>query len=213
MSFARPLQGTEVPIGPAGPTARSCSVLVVSHHLDGFLRAEACGSIAPHCRTGVRRVSRFTALPATRFTPSEDFPSPAAAPHLCGRCLLAVTVSLESETKGRLDEAPIRRSGPPRHRAQGRTSYAEALLYRCAEPSDRGRHRGACLDQKTRPPESWPAPEAPGDPPRTPEGIALVLRSRSHVAVEPRLHRSHRSERGAGPSFLREAANYKALLR
>lgn len=32
------------------------------------------------------------ALPATRFTPFEVFPSPTAAPHHCGRCLLAVTV-------------------------------------------------------------------------------------------------------------------------
>jgi hypothetical protein len=26
------------------------------------------------------------ALPATGFTPFEEFPSPAAAPHHCGRC-------------------------------------------------------------------------------------------------------------------------------
>jgi hypothetical protein len=31
------------------------------------------------------------AFPATRFTPSEEFPSSAAVPHHCGRCLSAVT--------------------------------------------------------------------------------------------------------------------------
>jgi hypothetical protein len=32
------------------------------------------------------------AIPATRFTPFEVFPSPTAAPHRCGRCLHTVTV-------------------------------------------------------------------------------------------------------------------------
>jgi len=63
------------------------------------------GSVAPRNRPRVRRVSCMPptrsvrrrlespgSLPATRFTPFEDFPSPAAAPHHCGRCLPAVTV-------------------------------------------------------------------------------------------------------------------------
>jgi hypothetical protein len=42
--------------------------------------------------SATRRRHRYSlALPATRFTPSEDFPSPAAVPHHCGRCPLAVT--------------------------------------------------------------------------------------------------------------------------
>jgi hypothetical protein len=59
------------------------------------------GFVAFHAHRGqkpeaVRRRSGArdpeVAFPATRFTPFEVFPSPTAAPHHCGRCLLAVTV-------------------------------------------------------------------------------------------------------------------------
>ena len=93
------------------PTWTSCSVLAVSHRLDGFLRpdlrAEAFGSwsrglVASRCRSwGSPRfycarpappfpVCRSAAFPATRFVPLEEFPSPAAAPCHHGRCPLAV---------------------------------------------------------------------------------------------------------------------------
>ena len=36
------------------------AVLVVSHHLDGLLRIQACESIAPRYGYGVRCVSRFS---------------------------------------------------------------------------------------------------------------------------------------------------------
>jgi hypothetical protein len=116
------------------------------------------------------------AFPATRFIPSEDFPSPTAVPHRCGRCLLAVTVlswarpgrsreptSRTSRSRGghptpnpegsgdpepqrereracrkkfQCDDAPIRRSGPPRHRALQRPE-AEAPERRRAKPPSR----------------------------------------------------------------------------
>jgi len=93
---------------PCGTTRLACSAYVVSHHLDGLLRASSRGFVAPRNRSGVRCVSHppgantlaseearvrdtATALPATRFTPSEEFPSPTAVPHRCGRCLLVVT--------------------------------------------------------------------------------------------------------------------------
>jgi hypothetical protein len=70
-----------------------------------FSPRESYGSVAPRNQPRVHRVScvpppRSTrrrrgspgAFPATRFTPFEDFPSPAAVPHHCGRCLPAVTV-------------------------------------------------------------------------------------------------------------------------
>jgi hypothetical protein len=42
--------------------------------------------------SAARRQPRYPLpLPATRFTPFEDFPSLAAVPHHCGRCPLAVT--------------------------------------------------------------------------------------------------------------------------
>ena len=45
--------------GPSVPPDSSCSVLVVSHHLDGFLRATAAGLLHPAASLEVRRVSRF----------------------------------------------------------------------------------------------------------------------------------------------------------
>jgi hypothetical protein len=101
----RPLPRAEAPFGSTPPSADSRSALVVSHHHDGFLRAEVTGLLHPATCQGFAafRACRFpappeggsarrSALPATRFTPFEDFPSPAAVPHHCGRCLPVVTV-------------------------------------------------------------------------------------------------------------------------
>jgi len=70
------------------PPPKSRSVLVVSHHLDGFLRARPAGLLHPAADPGVRRVSRCAStsitgssrslpnptrrFPATRFIPPED---------------------------------------------------------------------------------------------------------------------------------------------
>ncbi len=52
-----------VSTGQTGPTCLARSALVVSHHLDGFLRAAAAGLLHPAADPGVRRVSsRFIAL-------------------------------------------------------------------------------------------------------------------------------------------------------
>jgi hypothetical protein len=101
----RPLPRAEAPFGSTPPSADSRSALVVSHHHDGFLRAEVTGLLHPATCQGFAAfcacrfpappeggADRRSALPATRFTPFEDFPSPAAVPHHCGRCLPAVTV-------------------------------------------------------------------------------------------------------------------------
>ena len=102
---ARPLPGAEAPFGPTLPHADSRSALVVSHHLDGLLHAKVTGLLHPATSLGFAafRACRFpttpeggaacrVALPATRFTPFEDFPSPAAVLHHCSRCLPAVSV-------------------------------------------------------------------------------------------------------------------------
>jgi len=88
-------------------TRTSCSVLTVSHRLDGFLRASACGFVAPRCRPWgstrfLRACSKASKLPsplrtnlavlAPPITPSEEFPSSSAAPHHCGRCPPALTI-------------------------------------------------------------------------------------------------------------------------
>jgi len=95
--------------GADGATRLPRSALVVSHHLDGFLHSHGCRLVAS-CyrswgspafpagrfrvptihRSGLPRPGRAPAIPAARFGPSEEFPSSAAAPHRCGRCLLAV---------------------------------------------------------------------------------------------------------------------------
>jgi len=126
MPSTRPLPGAEAPFGPALPHASSCSALVVSHHLDGFLRAEVAGLLHPATGQGFAafRACRPPAppesdafvpgsLPATRFTPFEDFPSPAAVPHHCGRCLPAVTVLPGCSSRPKPDSLPTvdRRSG------------------------------------------------------------------------------------------------------
>lgn len=88
---ARPLPRARGPgSGRRSQAPASRSVLVVSHHLDGFLRAEVAGLLRPARDHGVRRVSHRRSptrrpvdrwmLPATGFTPCEGFPSPAAAP-------------------------------------------------------------------------------------------------------------------------------------
>jgi hypothetical protein len=40
-----------VAFGPTAPPVQPCSALVVSHHLDGFLRVQACGLVASRCRS------------------------------------------------------------------------------------------------------------------------------------------------------------------
>jgi len=104
----RPLPQALPPASVAeNPSPQSRSTLVVSHHLDGFLRPEVAGLLHPAASHEVRRVSchrpseRGTArsavlfgvgraFPAARFTPLEELPPTAAVPHRCGRCPLAV---------------------------------------------------------------------------------------------------------------------------
>ena len=90
------------------PSDWSRSALVVLLHFDGFLHSQATGLLHPDVSHGVRCVSDLRVpspdsrrnaspsgrdlgdLPQQRTPPFGDFPSPIAAPHHCGRCLLAV---------------------------------------------------------------------------------------------------------------------------
>jgi hypothetical protein len=84
--------------GAEGATLAACSVLVVSHHLDGFLLQSARGLVASRCRSwGSPRFRRdplvsepILAFPATYFAPLEGCSPRVAAPRHRGRCLLAV---------------------------------------------------------------------------------------------------------------------------
>jgi len=72
------------------PIPRSCSVLVVSHHLDGLLRATARGLVASLCRPWgssrfVRDSPKTCAFPVT-LPPLEELPRPAVGSPVT-RCL------------------------------------------------------------------------------------------------------------------------------
>jgi hypothetical protein len=102
----RPLPGDiAAPVRPFAAKRLTRSALVVSHYSDGLLRTQASGLLHPETGWSSRRfqvvpppvVSRSQRLmvdshsfPHARFTPSEEYPSPVAVPHHCGRCLLAV---------------------------------------------------------------------------------------------------------------------------
>jgi len=105
-SRSRPLRVTLPPPSarwlPHQPTR---SALVVSHHLDGLLRARVPGLVASRYRKGFAAFlapahrsrdpetvgyGATGSFPGCAFTPFEEVPPPAAAPHRCGRCLLAV---------------------------------------------------------------------------------------------------------------------------
>jgi len=114
-SASTPGEVKTLTFGQPVPSGWSRSVLVVSHHLDGLLRAGARGLVASHIRpwgsscfrreltlpllavrgttaslSARKRARVAVSFPTTRFTPFEDFPSPAAVPCHHGRCPLAV---------------------------------------------------------------------------------------------------------------------------
>jgi hypothetical protein len=104
--------GNRGSLRPDGASRRTRSAFVVSHHHDGLLRSRGRGFIAPRNRPGVRHVSRHPgahtvrpkgqraqvagAVPRDAVHTLRRLPSPTAVPHHCGRCLLAVTVTVRS---------------------------------------------------------------------------------------------------------------------
>jgi len=72
------------------PPPKSRSVLVVSHHLDGFLRARPAGLLHPAADPGVRRVSRCASTSiagSLRIPPEPEPPLPRDAFHTPRRSL------------------------------------------------------------------------------------------------------------------------------
>jgi hypothetical protein len=76
---------------PREPPSKSRSVLVVSHHLDGFLRSEVAGLLHPAASRGVHRVSWLSRVPSRpldesrcrrecRCPPRDDFHTPRRIP-------------------------------------------------------------------------------------------------------------------------------------
>jgi hypothetical protein len=139
------------PSGIGCHTDASRSALVVSHHLDGFLRSQVPGLLHPGAGCEVRRVSATTdcldpkivqtgqvTFPSAHSHPSKTCSSPAAVPHHCGRCPPAVhRERISRETR------PSTTSVPSRCRGCDAASASGHRL--CAAP--RSHHRSHCLER------------------------------------------------------------------
>jgi hypothetical protein len=142
---------------PRSHPRESRSVLVVFHHLDGFLRSEVAGLLHPAAGLGFVVFPGFgfpepdpgepgaggstEPFPATCFVPLEGFPPTAAAPHRWGRCLPAVP----HPPARRLRPPPLPETSfttPPEGRAATPT-VPRTLLRRAGS----GRHRRAALSR------------------------------------------------------------------
>jgi hypothetical protein len=112
------------------PHRQSRSAPVVSHHLDGFLRERAVSLLRltaglrfaafPH--RSPRRIEPKPdprtprSFPATRFTPLEGFPSPAAAPCHHGRCPLDVPLTHFCSRSAEAPQSQVPPSPAPKSR-------------------------------------------------------------------------------------------------
>ncbi len=204
-------------IGERRPAAPSCSILVVSHHLDGLLRAGSAGLLHPAAGCGVRRVSARSergvwTLRLGRSCPRDAsrtlrrLTSPKAAPRHRGRCPLGVGRS--HATPRRCEQAAVRSeerwdlpgggraaSIPPRATPSGEETTCGAL---------RAAHRGgpegppAGPDPRAGDRRTNPAPEREGgrpEPAGSPHG-ALGGAPRPFHRREPVL--ALRTERPCG---------------
>jgi hypothetical protein len=184
------------PSGRWQPTIDSRSALVVPLHLDGLLRANGCGFVAPRCRpwgssrfavgrlVGAPEGARQAVVPflATRFVPFEGFPSSTAAPHHCGPCPRAVTTRFPHIGRGRCgtgmiryrnpslpcDDAPIRRGEPPLHRSRRCAGHQGGR--RCGS-----RHQNRGRAEILAPPGAGGCPKAPS---RAGRRVAEATRAR-----------------------------------
>jgi hypothetical protein len=198
MRFARPSTDVpacvhsreQAPFGPALRPAGSRSALVVSHHLDGFLRTRAAGLLHPAAGLGftafrsasepvppdtaeaeVGTVADLSSpLPAARFTPFEECPrrqpEPASPRALClpavaGDVRLAATTGV------------VAHSVPASREPRGTSAAEAALDARWHVPSSRDAVKlrsaetadphvtGATGSRRTDPPSRGPPPATP----------------------------------------------------
>ena len=140
-----------LPIGSDRPRSKSRSVLVVSHHLDGFLRDSAGGLVASRCQSWGS--PRFPAPPPRRLSarsgfrgspgrhhPSECSPDPQPVrSHLRPSCPLAVVSRDSSPRKERRCQRSLLRDRPP-----GASASRLCSANRSVPPSRRCRRPGAC---------------------------------------------------------------------
>jgi len=128
--YSHPRRG----FGERRPAAPSCSALVVSHHLDGLLRAGSAGLLHPAAGSGVRRVSARSergvctlrlgrSCPRDAFRTLRSLHSPTAAPCHHGRCPLGVEHLRSTPDAPRTTLGPAPKSG----RAPLGRAFAPAL--------------------------------------------------------------------------------------
>jgi hypothetical protein len=183
------------------PAIRSSSALVVPPHLDGFLRAEVAGLLHPaagqgfvafHAHLGpkpeaVRR--RSGARDPTSGAPRDAVHTLRSLPFADSRAASLrslPSLPLPSRRSGptiRLGDAPIRRSGPPRHRARGAFTPPKRRGTAAHDPRRSKSHRSATWTGRSDQGRGGSTPSAPPRPeserPKTP---SLVHRDRSRGA-------------------------------
>jgi hypothetical protein len=112
MPRLRPLpEDVAISVRPVAAKRPTCSVLVVSHHRNGFLRTRGLGSIAPRSRMRFAafledRPARQPVAEATICTDGDMSPFPASAVHTLRRIPLACsrTASLQPLPSCRCDD-------------------------------------------------------------------------------------------------------------
>jgi len=196
----------EPPLARWVPPTGSRAVLVVPPHLDGFLRAEEAGLLHPAAGQGF---VAFHASPASvhshvrrrdthgphgwRSPRRGSHPSKSSLrrqPHRIAAAVASLPLpSRRSGSTTRLDDAPVRRSGPPRHRARG-ARHAAGAMWRPPRrtsavgidpwPRDESRGRDD-VDEEIGPTPGW-SPRALHPARTTSEDAAWERRGRNRCA-------------------------------
>lgn len=193
MPAARPLPGAEAPFGPMGTSHRVLIRPRGSSPPRRFPPRGGRGFVAPRSRTRVRRVSRSPGPVArgrpktVRSTGPSQWRSPRRGSHPSKsslrrqpRRITAVVASLPlpSRRSGptiRLGDAPIRRSGPPRHRARGAFTPPKRRGTAAHDPRRSKSHRSATWTGRSdqgrggSTPSAHPRPES--ERPKTPSPV------------------------------------------
>jgi len=209
--------GESLPHDPHVPSSWFCATSTVysARQGSGLLHPDArtgslrFGSQPPStCFVPSRSQSQCTRkgsalLPATRFTPFEEFPSPIAAPHHCGRSPHVVAVAVPTvsspvaeatkpiRSAPRSDRTPRRASRPSRFRPKPKpksqtlaASLDRSLSHRALRRSDgQGlHHRAGRVSRRSSDPADSPDAPAEAD---TPDVKCI---SRKHSGTEAPKH-------------------------
>ena len=196
--------GRRIPHRHDAARRRTRSARVVSHHLDGFLRTSARGSVAPRSRSWGS--SRFGPEPSSRRqNPSKGSPRRQPCHVTVAVCLPAVTGEMSKPVAEALGdsgpkptnhqvEAPVCRSRPPRRPARARCEHPRHRRGRSTYRGTRGNHdeRATRTSEACRSSESPAGTVAeaaglPGAPSRTQANLRADGRARRNISRSGRL--------------------------